>query len=289
MEAGRFASGCPALAESYRLDPRAGVLFTLAECEAKWGKVASALAHYDDFTQVLSRLPTDQQNRQRERLQIANAQIKALAAVVPQLTLVLPQSAPAGIVVKRDGILLGRPSLGVTLPVDPGEHVVVVEAADGGSREQRVTLAKGQKLRLELELPAPKPVDTTKPPSETTGIAPPTEPRSSGHGWTLAAFGLGAAGLATGAIAGALVLGKKGTIDTHCVDTTCDQTGLDAAHSSKTLGVVSTIGFGVGAAGIVLAFVLLATDKGASPPHAAIRPAVSPLDHGGAVGALGTW
>lgn len=32
MEAGRFSAGCPALAESQRLDPRAGRLFTLSRC-----------------------------------------------------------------------------------------------------------------------------------------------------------------------------------------------------------------------------------------------------------------
>jgi len=40
MEAGNYQSACPALAESNRLDPRAGTLFALAECEAKIGTPA---------------------------------------------------------------------------------------------------------------------------------------------------------------------------------------------------------------------------------------------------------
>jgi len=43
MEAGNYAAGCPALAESQRLDPRAGTLFTLSQCEVQWGRVATAV------------------------------------------------------------------------------------------------------------------------------------------------------------------------------------------------------------------------------------------------------
>jgi hypothetical protein len=48
MQSGNYDKGCPALAESHRLDPRLGTLFTLAECEAQWGKTGSAVAHYRD-------------------------------------------------------------------------------------------------------------------------------------------------------------------------------------------------------------------------------------------------
>jgi hypothetical protein len=291
MEAGRYTSGCPALAESYRLDPKPGALFTLAECEAKWGKIASAIAHYDDFASLLARLPRDLQSRDRDRLRIAAAQSKALGLLVPELTLVLPPSAPPGAVVKRDGVALGRPSLGVPLPVDPGEHVVVVEN-EGASREERITVAKGEKLRVDLRLPEPV-ASPSRPPAEAPRVKPPAPPleeaRSSGHSLTYIAFGVGTAALFTGAITGALVLGKKGTIETHCANTSCDATGLDAARSARTLGLVSTIGFGVAAAGTALGLVLLATDSRPAPRRTAIHPAVVPLARGGVLGAEGAW
>src|SRR6185436_17789381 len=49
MLAGRYSTGCSLIAESEKLDPRPGTLFTLAECYAKAGKLATALAHYGDF------------------------------------------------------------------------------------------------------------------------------------------------------------------------------------------------------------------------------------------------
>ena len=46
LAAGRYDIACPAIAESLRLDPRPGTLFTLAECYSKAGKVASAVVRY---------------------------------------------------------------------------------------------------------------------------------------------------------------------------------------------------------------------------------------------------
>ena len=43
LEAGHFNRACPAIEKSYQLDPRPGTLFTLAECEAKRGRLATAV------------------------------------------------------------------------------------------------------------------------------------------------------------------------------------------------------------------------------------------------------
>src|SRR5262249_52925634 len=67
MQASRYAEACPKLAESYWLDPRPGVLFTLAECEARWEKTASALAHYDDYLRLYGSMPAGRPARPRGR------------------------------------------------------------------------------------------------------------------------------------------------------------------------------------------------------------------------------
>src|SRR3954462_7468167 len=46
MLEGAFGVGCPKLAESQRLFPRPGTLFTLAECQAKSGKLVAAIEGY---------------------------------------------------------------------------------------------------------------------------------------------------------------------------------------------------------------------------------------------------
>jgi hypothetical protein len=164
MNAGRFDTGCPAIAESQRLDPRLGTIFTLADCEARWGRIASAVAHYDDYLSLFAQLAPSQQAKQGERPKIAATQKAALEAQIPQLTLELPPKAPSGTVVKRDGTVLTQVSLGIPLPVDPLEHVITTQAPGGPVNEQRIKLEKGDKKRLVLEV-KPAPAAPPAPPS----------------------------------------------------------------------------------------------------------------------------
>src|SRR5690606_15567731 len=71
MKAGRHETGCKAIAESQRLDPRPGTLFTLATCEAAWGRIATAVSRYGDYLAVYARLPDDKKAAQLERFKVA--------------------------------------------------------------------------------------------------------------------------------------------------------------------------------------------------------------------------
>src|SRR6516165_12572897 len=55
--AGRYDAACTEIGASYRMDPLPGALFTLATCEARLGRVASAAAHFQDFLQLVPTLP----------------------------------------------------------------------------------------------------------------------------------------------------------------------------------------------------------------------------------------
>lgn len=291
MEGGRYASGCPALAESYRLDPRPGVLFTLAECENKWGKIASALTHYEAYVDVFARMRDDEKAHQRGRDKVALAQRDGLRRVVPELAIAMPLSAPAGTTVTRDGVPLGAPSLGVPLPVDPGEHVVVARTPDGVSHEARVSVARAEHRALLVDLtavpvPAPPPASpVSAAPSSSPPPATPEAPPSATRTWAWIAGGVGLVGLAAGAVGGAIVLGDKSTIDSSCnPDRTCNASGLGAASQARTFGLVSDVGFAVGGAGVVAAVVLLL----ASPSHG-VAPTAAVGPHGAFVGLRAAW
>src|SRR5688500_15387502 len=79
MQAGRYAAGCPALAESQRLDPRPGRLFTLAECEARWGRYATAVTRYNDYLSLFARMTRAEQVKQLGRDKISTRQRETLA------------------------------------------------------------------------------------------------------------------------------------------------------------------------------------------------------------------
>jgi hypothetical protein len=288
MEAGRYESGCAALGESYRIDPHPGVLFTLAECENRWGKIASALTHYGAYLDLFDHMGLQQRALQRGRDKIAAAQRERLRGEVPELTITLPPHAPAGTTLERDGVALGTPSLGVALPVDPGDHVIVARTPDGLKHESRFALARGEHraLVVDLSIPSRPPTSAGPPPP-----APPPKPVVSESPVRLGAWiagGIGVVGLAVGGVAGALVLGDKSSVDAHCrADFACDPIGLDASRRARTMGIVSDVGFAVGALGIGTAVVLFLQPP--STPAPIWRPLAAMTAQGGIVGFRGAW
>jgi hypothetical protein len=281
MQAKRYAEACPKLAESYWLDPRPGVLFTLAECEAKWGRLASALAHYEDYLRLYASMSAGLQAVQRERAQVARRQRAALADRVPTLSLSLPASAPTGVVVRRDGVALGAPSLGVALPVDPGAHVIVVEIPGGATTSREITIEPGNRLRVALEVPeakaAPAPAEAAARPS---AAGPPPA--------AIALLAVGAGGLVVGGVTGGLAIAGRSTIDAHCTGTICDVSGKQAADRAKRLGWASTIGFGAGAASIAAGAVLwLIGPRRADARRSAVQPSTWSVGDATVVGIAG--
>ena len=154
MDAGRYDAACPALAESQRLDPRSGTLFALATCNAKAGKIATAKAFFDDYLRSAGDLPAAAKAKHADRIKIAKGELDKLRPQIPTLKLVLPSSAPAEAHVHRDGTELSAAALGVALPIDPGEHVVVVEAPGRARAELRFTVEKGENKVAELPVGA---------------------------------------------------------------------------------------------------------------------------------------
>jgi hypothetical protein len=304
MEARNFTVGCAEIAESQRLDPRPGTLYTLAQCEVRWGRIATAVTRLGDYLQVYEGLTPEQKERQRERPKVARDQREKLAPEVPELTLVLPPGAPVGTEVKRDGAIVAAAALGLALPVDPGEHVIATQAPGEGVRETRITLGKGEKRRLTLELgAAARAGGAESPPEQHASEAPagPSRRRVAAY----AVGGVGVASLVLGGVMGGLALGKKailqdncgpGTDPRHPTDATaCTPAGLAAASSIKPLGLVSTIGFAAGIAGVGSAIVLLVTEHRSSPSaRDAQRPWISAGllaagPEGAMAGAQGSW
>lgn len=294
MEAGRYEKGCKALAESQRLDPRLGTLFTLATCEERWGHIATAVIRFEDFIVLYERLPEDRKAVHAARHKVAVETRDKLRPDVPHWTLSLPAGSPPGTVVKRDGEVVPEPALGLSVPVDPGEHTVSTQAPGGPLLEKKITIARGQTLTLTLEIaPAPPP----SAPSDTAAPVPTSAPVEGGQGSRrVAVYLLGGAGVASvvvGGVLGGLVLGQKSVVDGHCGAAigqsdkgACDATGLAAARDGQAFGTGSTVGFIAGGALLGAALVVLLTEpKGgsASPGGARVSAGALRLGPGGAV------
>lgn len=253
MKAKQFAEGCPKIAESQRVEPRPGTLFTLAECLFQQGKLATALARYEEYLRVFSRMTEAEQGKQRGRDAIARKQRDELGPRIPQLMLKLPKTAPTGTKVVKDDIELGSAALGTWLPVDPGEQTIEVRGPDGAVARTRLSLEEGSKKQVTLDLPPAASTATKKPPAEREARATSSEgEKNQTLGWV--ALGIGGAGLITSAVTGILVLGKKSTIDENCGiggdEMACNAEGKSAADSAQVLSTISTVGFVIGAVGV---------------------------------------
>lgn len=284
FEAGQIESACAAFAESQRLDPRPGRLFSLATCEVRLGKIASAVAHFNAYLALHDKMSPEAQKQQEARAAIARAQRDRLTPAIPRLSLWLPPGAPAGLVVTRDGVAVPPSALGEDQLVDPGEHVVTTKTPLGDVRIQHVTLERGESKKV-LLLGVLQPV----PEGETAPPEPPPAASTGPSGQRIAAYtfgGLGALGLVAGGITGALAMDRSKRIAAHCgaaigsADSlACDRTGLDAANEAKLFGTASTVGFVLGGAALgsaLVTFVLEPKAGGAPPAASSLRQNTPP-------------
>src|SRR5688500_12518180 len=120
LEKNDLETACAKFAESQRLDPGVGTLMNWATCEERQGHIATA---WQRWREALAQLPADD-----DRLAFARQRVAALEPRLPQLSITLRPDAPSGARVQRDGVVLGRASLGTALPVDPGVRAITVDA-----------------------------------------------------------------------------------------------------------------------------------------------------------------
>jgi hypothetical protein len=292
MLAGRHESGCPAIAESQALEPLPGTLFTLAECEAQRGRLATAVASYDAYLTLFSTLSPERQAKQHGREAIAAQQKALLDPQIPRLTVTLGPGAPSGTVVRRDHDELPLDQLSVALPLDPGEHVITTQRPGGPIVERRVVLGPGEKRTLVLEVApvaeAPARAAARKSAviaAPRAAILPPALRPSPERISAYVLGGLGAAGVIVGGVMGGLALGQKGAITMNCRSTgpdtaDCNATGKAAADRGQAFGNASTIGLGAGLGALGVAAVLYLTAPAALPPSP--RPSPSPRRPGAA-------
>lgn len=241
-DAGDIAGACAKFRESARLDPALGTTFNIADCEERLGHLARAWTLFDEVAQ---RLPASDKRRA-----VAQARAAGLQPRLPKLSVRLAPGAPADARVSRDGIELGPASLGTPLPVDPGEHVVVVSATGRAARQFKLIISERESRMLEVEPGPEQPAGVAQPLAvRHGGASAAAAARSPALGYV--ATGVGVAGLITGAVAGALVLSKKAVVDDHCNQAKeCDDEGLAASRSGKTLAVVTSVGLVTGVLGL---------------------------------------
>lgn len=181
---------CARLAASQSIQAAVGTLLLLGHCYEAQGKTASAWATFRAAESLARNV------RQIERAEIASVRALALELRLSRLTIQLPVGVDArSWAVQKDQLQLPQASLGTPLPLDPGEHVIVVRAPGFELWSARIVVLP--ESAVTLRVPALVPL----PPASMPAVAP--VGREAGtHSWrrTLGyvSSGLGGAGLALG-------------------------------------------------------------------------------------------
>lgn len=271
LEQGAYDGACPKFAESYRLDPATGVLFALAICHERSGKLASAWA---EFIDTAGRAHAEQ-NREREAA--ARERADALYSRLPFLVIrVEPVTAKLpGLAVQEDDVPLRPAAFGTPLPVDPGKHRVRAEAP--AHEPWETTLEIGSKPGLQtITVPAlapERPKSAAVPARAAT--APVNERRSSLELTPLrvGAVALGGAGLASLGLGGAALiraLDEKARSDRGCGGAGCtpaaenDRAVAHEAATWATVGAISGLAL-LGAGAVLWVFEAPASSRPSAP------------------------
>lgn len=277
MDKRAWEDACPKLEEAVRLVPEGiGAKLTLAECYEGLGKLAAAWVTYNLAEAQAARAG------QADRQKLAADRRAALEPRLPRLRIDVSDTVKAipGLVIERDGTVVGLAQMGLALPIDQGEHRVVAKAPGRKTWEGVVSVsvlgatvvARVPELAMDEATPLPGPA--AAPPA---AHAEPGADEAGGGGGDLRlggyfSVGLGAVGLVVGGIFGASAMSKKSDAeDGHCTNGNhCDQEGVDLLNDSISAGNLSTIFVIAGAAFVGTGVVLIATAP-ADQPNVALQ------------------
>lgn len=291
-QAGRCEEAIPKLERAEKLHHSAIVLSRLGECQVTQGKLVEGTEMLRKvLREPLPANPSPALTKAYERAQIV------LDAAKPKLSgLTISVEKPPGAELKLtvDGVAVASSLVDSELPADPGDHVVEATAVGYLKATARVTLGSADKktvtLKLEADPNAPAPTtaplgtDATSPgpapqsaqisPVSQTSAPPDVPPQPPSHAAAYVAWGVGLVGVGVGSAFGIMTLKDKHDLNGQCTNNDCPSSSRDAVDSAKRNGNISTVAFGVGAAGLVLGTVLYFSVGGSSADaHAKSAPA----------------
>jgi len=250
----------------------------------KLGKLVEAQERYLKVTR-LEIVGGDAEVQKKARTEAAT-DLATLSPRVPSIVVQVEGTSPSEVSVTVDGTALSPDLVGEAWPVDPGAHHIV--GAHGTERKEAdVTVAEGEHPSTVLHFgvgptvagAAAATAQSLEPGQPTSGPREPASPATSDSNarspqrtiaWVT--LGVGAAGLAVGAVAGVLTLVDRGGLHqgSDCYETSCNSQATDKVNSYNTMRTISTIGFLAGTAVAATGVVLLLTAPRAQAPSAAL-------------------
>jgi len=287
-QANNCTEALPKLERAEKLYHSAVVASRLGECYVSVGRLVEG-------TEILRKVlrepqPADATPALTKALDRAQ---KTLDGATPRIAgLTIKITAVQDMRVKLDGNVVPSALLDSEVPADPGEHTIEVTAPGFLRSGSRLSVSEGEKKSVTLTLardpnapvaPPPATAAPTSGASPTAASSPPESARvasapapapasAPNHTAAYVSLGFGVAGVAVGGVLGYLTLTKKNDLQEQCPGDVCSQNQQGDLDSARGMGNLSTIAFGVGAAGLVLGTVLFFTAGPSNVDHARVTP-----------------
>jgi hypothetical protein len=255
------------------------ILGRLGECHVTLGRLVEG-------TEMLRKmlrepLPPNPSPAITKAYERAQATLDSAKSRIASVNISVNAPPDAAITLTVDGKSVAAVMIGSDMPLDPGEHTLEVSAPGFIKSATRVMLGPGDKESVNLKLesdpnaaPAAAAASDKSPPDKPTTPEAQDEQRSSassspmsdtpvssGPNRTAAyiSLGVGAVGIGLGAVFGLSAMKAKSDLENDCGGTTCPASEEDRLSDAKRSGTLSTIAFGVGAAGLTFGTILFFT------------------------------
>ncbi len=259
---GKVSEACRKFEGSYRIDAALGTLLNLALCHEEEGKTATAWGEFNEALQIAKKA------KRADRQKIAQEHIEKLEPLLARFVVTVPtESQVKDLAVEMDGVPLDPGAWGTAIPVDPGEHAVVVKAPkykpwEGKFKVEATKAATVIVPKLE-RVPDPKPPDPGGKWKKPVGFA---------------ALGVSAVFFGVGGYFGARAISIGSDVATACPTLRCDDATLLEVERGRGAATASNVALALGVLSAGAGAVFLITAP--KPPEtttetASFRPFVS--------------
>jgi hypothetical protein len=254
---------------AYELAPNWAVLYNLGQSHYQLREYPDALRTLEKYVQEGGDAITPERRAQVDR------EIGELRGRVARVT---AASNVDGADVALDGAPLGKTPFAEPVVVGEGRHQLTISKPGYLPATKVVDIAGSDNLTIRLDLTPEAPV------------LPSTPVVHDSPSYTVAAVGgaFAVAGIAVGTVFGVLAMNNKSSLGSECsAAKVCPSSAQGDIDAFSRNGTISTIGFGVGAAGLVLGgyFFFHEHAKGDAPQSTSLAPWIGP----GAGGVAGTF
>ncbi len=285
---GDWDGACPKFDASMQLDPAASTLINVAKCRDHEGKLAASWAELKRA--IVLNQETQGEERKKTLGELIDKALAELEPRLPKLNLTI-SPRPEGLTVLRDGVPIPLAMLDESIPLDPGAHMVKVEAPGYVSVERSVTAEAGRTAALDITL-----AKASLPPADKPAVAPVAQSSRSVPVWPFITGGIGLGLLGAGVGFRVHGMGVEATLDENCgEERVCDPaSGYDPSEDNRQKNVDYgaflglTIGGGAALLGTALGVIIeVATEDSGSA--SALRVAPMNVASGGGFALEGTF